>query len=298
MEKKALTSALISASMLVSSFSGLCVFAADAAPFSYSDGRVTVSKIDGYDSAAIIVAKYADGDALSEVKITNAASFPVTVDAAVGDKVMVWNSVDGETGMKPIADTFTVSQPVDTEKPTENVTKVPETEKPTETVTGDPATEYTVSIGTVTGAEGANIYIVNPAAPTNAPTPTPAVTATPNVTQAPTLPPVAENTTKFTVDASTSVAAGAVYSDDAAITVKTEFLGKVGNTAATIGDISYTNNIQIRIDGADPHKGEYTAKADCTPLLITAKKSGTFTIYYRRQTPEGYTVADGKDIKL
>lgn len=58
MRNKGLTSALIAASLLLSGTGGLSVFASSSQTFSYSDGKVTVEKTDGYDSAAIVVASY------------------------------------------------------------------------------------------------------------------------------------------------------------------------------------------------------------------------------------------------
>ncbi|MDO5396629.1 MAG: hypothetical protein Q4G33_01750 [bacterium] len=152
------------------------------------------------------------------------------------------------------------------------------------TPTPDPNAEYTATI-TVTG-NGAAKFVTEVTA-TDAPTDAPATDA-----------PITE-ALAFVVDANTPVDADTVYTDDDNITVKTVFAGKIGGTTATIAGREFTNNIQIRVDAAPDSSTGYTEKADNTPLLITAKKSGQFTVYYRRQASSGsYAAGDGKDIKL
>ncbi len=121
------------------------------------------------------------------------------------------------------------------------------------------------------------------------------------------------------------VPAGFTYTDNADITVtgdyeETVYVNKNAEDkpeTVTVGGKTFNAYMNIRTNGNDPHKGEYIqfireekdeqdnvlAYTYCTPLQITPKKDGKFTIYYRRQSyvqngENTYTAADGKDIKL
>lgn len=113
--------------------------------------------------------------------------------------------------------------------------------------------EYTVSIGTVTGAEGANIYIVNPAAPT--PTPTAIPTETPTPTPRPTgLEPI-EGSYTFIADKWTNAGTVPVAADSYLDGAKV--YSASGNSAASnkgtsvIGGETYNNS--LRLKGSQNH---------------------------------------------
>ncbi|MGM9936552.1 MAG: GDSL-type esterase/lipase family protein, partial [Candidatus Ornithomonoglobus sp.] len=102
----------------------------------------------------------------------------------------------------------------------------------------------------------------------------------------------------FKAAADTDVTAGAVYADNDKLTVVGTYASTLVGNAITIDDESFTNYIQVRID-SDPSTGTITEKSGSTPLVITAKKTGTLKLYYRRQTVDGACVsADGKDAKV
>ncbi|MCH5212688.1 MAG: S-layer homology domain-containing protein, partial [Oscillospiraceae bacterium] len=136
--------------------------------------------------------------------------------------------------------------------------------------------------------------------PTATPAPTPSPTPIP--TPAPTPGGEVSGENMFVVDADTPTAAGTVYTDNNNIRVAGEFATAIGAVSATIEGKSFTHSLAVRVDGKDPDKGEYVEKSGTTPLHITAKTSGSFKIYYRRQcsnnTADSFVVADGKDIKL
>lgn len=99
------TSAAITASML-SAFA-VTASAADAS-VSYADGKATATA-----SGKLIAASYNEDRTLKSVKLYDAeAGVPIAVEAAEGDKLMLWNGLTGET-MKPIADTYTVEAPAE-----------------------------------------------------------------------------------------------------------------------------------------------------------------------------------------
>lgn len=106
----------------------------------------------------------------------------------------------------------------------------------------------------------------------------------------------------YTINADTPAAAGSVYTDNANLKVAGEFATTVnaagaGGAAVEFDGKTFTHSLNVRLDGKDPDKGDYTEKAGSTPLHIDAKVNGTFTIYYRRQVGTE-AAADGKDIKL
>ncbi|MBQ3426349.1 MAG: hypothetical protein IJH37_04275 [Clostridia bacterium] len=78
------------------------------AMISYSDGYATATA-----SGKLIAASYKENGELASVHIYDAtADTPVEVNAAEGDKLMLWNGLDGET-MQPLADTYTVEAPIE-----------------------------------------------------------------------------------------------------------------------------------------------------------------------------------------
>ncbi|MBR6321184.1 MAG: hypothetical protein IKR50_12220 [Prevotella sp.] len=113
---------------------------------------------------------------------------------------------------------------------------------------------------------------------------------------------VANAQTWWRATSSTNVSEEQTYVDDDALTIKTVYAGKVSgysHTYTTDGQ-KFDSSIQIRVDAAPSTTNVTgTQKADCTPLIFSAKKNTTITFYYRRQSNNGkYESNDGKDMKL
>ena len=106
-----LTSVAIASSM----FTSLAVKAFDAS-ISYADGKATATA-----SGKLIAVRYDDNGIPAGIKMYDAiADTPVDVEVAEGDKLMLWNCVDGENAMTPLADVYTVeAAPEETEPPVE-----------------------------------------------------------------------------------------------------------------------------------------------------------------------------------
>ena len=99
------------------------------------------------------------------------------------------------------------------------------------------------------------------------------------------------------VVAATDTARGAVYVDNENIKVETVYRGTVVATGANYFDKEFTHVIQVRVAAwptAEVPTG--TEQANCTPLVITAKKDANVKFYYIRQAVnKAWTANDNKD---
>lgn len=99
-------------------------------------------------------------------------------------------------------------------------------------------------------------------------------------------------------------AAGATLVDNDDLTVTTVFATTAeSNYQHDYGDYAFTNSIQVRVDAAPTSETPTgTNKATTTPLVVSVKKPGTLTLYFRRQCDDGtkdgtsYTAGNSKDI--
>lgn len=91
------------------------------ATISYSGGYATTSA-----SGKLIAASYSESGMLTGIHIYDAqADIPVAVAVSEGDKLMLWDGLDGQH-MKPLADVYEVECETPTTAPTESATDAPE----------------------------------------------------------------------------------------------------------------------------------------------------------------------------
>ncbi len=96
----------------------------------------------------------------------------------------------------------------------------------------------------------------------------------------------------------TAPEAGATIIDNDFVTVKTVYETTAKAQEVTIGDYSFTNYFQLRVD-KDPSAENVTGteKSGSTPLVVTAKKNTAVTFFfYRQKGSNGFDFDDNKDI--
>ena len=100
--------------------------------------------------------------------------------------------------------------------------------------------------------------------------------------------------------AATDTAAGAIYVDNEYMKIQTVYKGTIVEHSANIFDETFTHAIQVRVDNFPTAENPTGTKKDgSTPLVITAKKSAPFILYYVRQAVDKqWTENDNKDMIL
>ena len=100
--------------------------------------------------------------------------------------------------------------------------------------------------------------------------------------------------------AATDTAAGAIYVDNEYMKIQTVYKGTIVEHSANIFDETFTHAIQVRVnDWPTAAVPAGTQHANGTPLVITAKKSAPFILYYVRQAiDKKWTENDNKDVIL
>lgn len=100
--------------------------------------------------------------------------------------------------------------------------------------------------------------------------------------------------------AATDTAAGAIYVDNEYMKIQTVYKGTIVEHSANIFDETFTHAIQVRVDNFPTAENPTGTKKDgSTPLVITAKKSAPFILYYVRQAiDKKWTENDNKDMIL
>jgi hypothetical protein len=104
----------------------------------------------------------------------------------------------------------------------------------------------------------------------------------------------------WNVVSTTDTAAGAIYVDNEYMKIQTVYKGTIVEHSANIFDETFTHAIQVRVDNFPTAENPTGTKKDgSTPLVITAKKSAPFILYYVRQAiDKKWTENDNKDMIL
>jgi len=97
-----------------------------------------------------------------------------------------------------------------------------------------------------------------------------------------------------------AVAAGITLVDNDNITAKTYYATTVSaENAWVIGTETVATKMNVRVNAWPSADDAYgTEKEGSTPVIITTKNAGELTLYFRRQSKDGYAASDGKDVRV